>query len=149
MKRTLIKKVLSALAHAYTKRGIVMQLHLAAIRNTNARMFSILGADTGYDASHDHQISVPSWAVSRTRTLALRVRRLLSLPLHPSPEKFSSARLGGSAITKTVLKSRCTFSETSVCFPHLLECSPTRGASFPTRGMNTLGASSAICSVPG
>jgi glucuronate isomerase len=50
-------KVLSALAAAYAKRGIVMQLHMAAIRNNNPRMFAALGPDTGYDASHDHQVS--------------------------------------------------------------------------------------------
>ncbi|GHV81923.1 uronate isomerase [Spirochaetia bacterium] len=50
-------KVLSALAVAYAKRGIVMQLHLAAIRNVSGRMFKQLGPDMGYDAVHDHQIT--------------------------------------------------------------------------------------------
>ncbi|QQO10820.1 glucuronate isomerase [Breznakiella homolactica] len=45
------------LAGLYTKHDIVMQLHMASIRNNNARMFKILGPDTGYDASHDHQMS--------------------------------------------------------------------------------------------
>lgn len=46
-----------ALASEYDKRGVVMQLHMAAIRNNNPRAFALLGPDTGYDASHDHQIS--------------------------------------------------------------------------------------------
>jgi len=45
-----------ALAKAYAKRDVVMQLHMAAIRNNNPRMFTSLGPDTGYDASHDHRI---------------------------------------------------------------------------------------------
>ena len=31
-----------------------MQIHIAAIRNTNTRMFKVLGPDAGYDAVHDH-----------------------------------------------------------------------------------------------
>jgi glucuronate isomerase len=34
-----------------------MQLHVAAIRNINSRMFKALGPDTGYDAVHDHPIA--------------------------------------------------------------------------------------------
>ncbi len=50
-------KLLTALAAAYAERDMVMQLHIAAIRNVNGRMFRLLGADTGFDASHDHQLS--------------------------------------------------------------------------------------------
>ena len=35
------------------RRGWAMQLHLAAIRNLNSRMFACLGPDTGYDAATD------------------------------------------------------------------------------------------------
>jgi glucuronate isomerase len=50
-------RVLSALAAAYAERGIVMQLHLAALRNTKRRSFAALGPDSGFDAVHDHQLS--------------------------------------------------------------------------------------------
>lgn len=49
--------VLLFLAGEYKKRGWAMQLHLAAIRNNNSRMFAQLGPDTGYDAVHDHPIT--------------------------------------------------------------------------------------------
>ena len=39
------------------KRGWVMQLHLAAIRNLNTPMFKQLGPDTGYDAASDAPIA--------------------------------------------------------------------------------------------
>jgi len=39
------------------KRGWVMQLHLAAIRNLNTPMFKQLGPDTGYDAANDASIA--------------------------------------------------------------------------------------------
>lgn len=50
-------KLLTALSAAYAERDMVMQLHMAAIRNVNGRMFRLLGPDTGFDASHDHQLS--------------------------------------------------------------------------------------------
>ncbi|NBK20748.1 MAG: glucuronate isomerase [Spirochaetia bacterium] len=50
--------VLSHLARAYAKRGIAMQLHFAAIRDNNERMFKALGPDTGFDASHDKELAV-------------------------------------------------------------------------------------------
>ncbi len=62
-------KILVALAGEYAKRDIVMQLHFAALRNTNSRMFETLGPDTGYDASADREIS---------RKLALLLSRINS-----------------------------------------------------------------------
>ena len=50
-------KILCGLAKLYTERGIVMQLHLSAIRNVNSRMYKILGPDSGYDAIGDREQS--------------------------------------------------------------------------------------------
>ncbi len=41
--------ILLHLGREYAKRGIVMQLHYGAQRNTNTNMFKRLGADTGFD----------------------------------------------------------------------------------------------------
>jgi glucuronate isomerase len=48
--------VLESLAREYSRRGMVMQLHLGASRNANSRMFARLGPDTGYDASSDASV---------------------------------------------------------------------------------------------
>ncbi len=50
-------KVLIALAAAYHERNIAMQLHFAALRDNNTRMFKLLGPDTGFDASFDLPIA--------------------------------------------------------------------------------------------
>ncbi|GHV77958.1 uronate isomerase [Spirochaetia bacterium] len=50
-------KVLTALADYYAKKDIVMQLHLAAIRNVSPRSVQRIGPDSGHDAVHDHQVS--------------------------------------------------------------------------------------------
>ena len=49
--------VLSALAIAYKERNVAMQFHFASIRDNNTKMFSVLGPDTGYDASHDKELA--------------------------------------------------------------------------------------------
>ena len=47
------------LAAFYNKNGLVMQLHLGALRNNNPRMFEELGADAGFDIMNDHSIAMP------------------------------------------------------------------------------------------
>ncbi|MCL2809992.1 MAG: glucuronate isomerase [Treponema sp.] len=51
-------KILCGLAKLYSDRGIVMQLHLGALRNVNNRMFKSIGPDTGYDYVSDQLMSV-------------------------------------------------------------------------------------------
>jgi glucuronate isomerase len=46
-------EVLLLVGRLDAERGWAMQLHLAAIRNLNSRMFAALGPDTGYDAIGD------------------------------------------------------------------------------------------------
>ena len=49
--------VLLALAKAYNKKNVAMQLHFASIRDNNKTMFRLLGPDTGFDASHDKELA--------------------------------------------------------------------------------------------
>ena len=42
--------ILVCLGKAYHRLGIAMQLHYSCLRNTNDRMFRLMGPDTGYDA---------------------------------------------------------------------------------------------------
>jgi glucuronate isomerase len=45
------------LASRYAELGWAMQLHIGATRNNNTRMHRLLGADTGFDAAADHELS--------------------------------------------------------------------------------------------
>jgi glucuronate isomerase len=47
------------LAGLYTKYGLVMQLHIGALRNNNLKMFEVLGADAGFDIMNDQSIAIP------------------------------------------------------------------------------------------
>ncbi len=46
-----------ALGHMYHARGWVMQYHMGAMRNNNARMFQRYGADVGFDSIWDGEIA--------------------------------------------------------------------------------------------
>jgi glucuronate isomerase len=41
----------------YAKLGWAMQLHMNVIRNTNARMFKVIGPDTGFDSINDYPVA--------------------------------------------------------------------------------------------
>ncbi len=45
------------LGRRYFEKRWVMELHVGALRNNNARMLSLLGPDTGFDAIHDAPVS--------------------------------------------------------------------------------------------
>lgn len=49
--------VLTELAKMYKKKNIAMQLHFSSIRDNNKKMFSLLGPDTGFDASFDEPLA--------------------------------------------------------------------------------------------
>lgn len=51
--------VLVALGRAYAARGLVMQMHIGAIRNNSSRIFASLGPDSGGDSIADRPIAEP------------------------------------------------------------------------------------------
>ncbi len=50
-------KILLGLGKMYNKKDIVMQWHMNAIRDNNKAMFAKLGPDTGFDGSHDNEMT--------------------------------------------------------------------------------------------
>ncbi|MEA4823398.1 MAG: glucuronate isomerase [Clostridiaceae bacterium] len=51
--------LLGFLGGEYAKRNMTMQIHIAAMRDVNTRMYRSLGPDTGYDAIEDATIARP------------------------------------------------------------------------------------------
>ena len=49
--------VLISLGKMYSKRNMIMQLHIGALRNNNTRMFNKVGADAGFDSIDDGEIA--------------------------------------------------------------------------------------------
>ena len=50
-------RVLAFLAACYAEKNWAMEIHIAASRNNNTRMFKAIGPDTGYDAVHDNLVA--------------------------------------------------------------------------------------------
>lgn len=53
------------LGEIYSKYGLVMQIHIGALRNNNEKMFNLLGEDTGFDSIGDY-----SYAFSLSKLLS-------------------------------------------------------------------------------
>ncbi len=51
--------VMLALGRKYKELGWAMEIHIGAMRNNNTKMFSSLGADTGFDSVGDCEIAQP------------------------------------------------------------------------------------------
>jgi glucuronate isomerase len=51
--------ILLEIARMNSRRGWTMQLHIAALRDNNSRMFQTIGPNTGYDAIYDAPIAAP------------------------------------------------------------------------------------------
>lgn len=49
--------MLVELGKVYSKLGVIMQLHVGAIRNVNSRAYSTLGPDTGFDVPNDFPLA--------------------------------------------------------------------------------------------
>ncbi|HPY11818.1 MAG TPA: glucuronate isomerase [Sphaerochaeta sp.] len=86
--------VLTALARAYTKYDIAMQLHFAAIRDNNGRMFAALGPDTGYDATHDTNLAAKLSAFLNNLSLTGEVPKTILYSLNPK-DYYTLATLMG------------------------------------------------------
>lgn len=75
--------VMTAMAKAYAKRNIAMQLHFAAIRDNNQTMLGKLGPDTGYDASHDVEIAANLSAFLKNLSITNEVPKTILYSLNP------------------------------------------------------------------
>ncbi len=75
--------ILTKLAKMYHKYNIVMQLHMAAIRDNNKGMFDKLGPDTGFDASHDMLVAEKLSAFLKNLSAENSVPKTILYSLNP------------------------------------------------------------------
>ena len=78
--------ILTALARAYKKNNVAMQLHFAAIRDNNLTMYKLLGPDTGYDASYDENLAygVAGWFCDHRDGMEEQIKVLANLGCLPA-----------------------------------------------------------------
>lgn len=86
--------IMTAMAKAYAKRNIAMQLHFASIRDCNQVMFEKLGPDTGFDASHDVELAENLCAFLKNLSITNEVPKTILYSLNPK-DYYSLATLMG------------------------------------------------------
>ena len=97
---------LHELAAAYCKHGMLMQLHLGAMRNVNSEMFRQLGPDSGYDIMTDVNIAEPLAALLNSfhesgnlpATVLYTLNSKDNLVLSSLPQCFQNGKTPGTVI---------------------------------------------------
>lgn len=86
--------VLLFLAREYKKRDIVMQLHYGAQRNTNTKMFELLGADTGFDCISTKDCSEKITAFLNTLESENSLPKTILYSLNPNDNELLDTIIG-------------------------------------------------------
>ena len=87
-------ELLRFLAKEYAKRGWVMELHMGAMRNNNARMFAALGPDTGFDSIADDQMAYKLSRLLDSLDAENALPRTVLFTLNPKDNYVLGAMLG-------------------------------------------------------
>ncbi|MCL2190302.1 MAG: glucuronate isomerase [Defluviitaleaceae bacterium] len=78
----------------YKKRDWVMQLHMGAMRNNNARMLGLLGADTGYDSMGDKPFARPLAKMLDALEKNDELPRTILYALNPTADEMLATMMG-------------------------------------------------------
>jgi len=82
------------LGRLYAERGWVMQYHINALRNNNARMFSRLGPDTGFDSINDSLIAKPLARLLDALDRDDALPKTILYTLHPAQNHIIGTMIG-------------------------------------------------------
>lgn len=97
---TLIK-----LGRLYHERGWSMQLHIGALRNNNARMFSRIGKDSGFDSILDFNMARSLNALLNELDASGQLPKTIVYTLNPSQYEMIATAIGN--FQGTVSRARC------------------------------------------
>jgi glucuronate isomerase len=82
------------LGKLYAEYGWAMQLHIAAMRNNNTRMYNKLGADTGFDSINDPCIAIPLSKLLNALELESSLPKTILYTLNPKDNYVLGTMLG-------------------------------------------------------
>lgn len=82
------------LGKEYHRLGWVMQYHIGAIRNTNSRMFQLLGADSGYDSIGDRSYAEALAALLDQMDRTDQLPKTILYCLNPRDNEMIAAMIG-------------------------------------------------------
>lgn len=86
--------LLTELGRLYARKGLVMQIHIGAIRNNSTRMFKKLGADTGFDSLHDFNYAPQLSALLNACDLTGELPKTILYYLNPKDARMLAAMAG-------------------------------------------------------
>jgi glucuronate isomerase len=86
--------VLLALGKLYNKKGWVQQFHLGALRNTNERMLTKLGPDTGFDSIGDFGQASPMAAFFNELDKTNELAKTIVYNLNPAYNEVMATMIG-------------------------------------------------------
>ncbi|MEG0306769.1 MAG: glucuronate isomerase [Clostridium sp.] len=85
---------LQFLGRLYSELGWTMQLHIAALRNNNTRMFKELGADCGFDSISDEDVAYPLSRFLDSLEIDKMLPKTIIYTLNPKDNYVISTMLG-------------------------------------------------------
>ncbi len=94
------------LAKEYTKRDIVMQLHIGAIRNNSKRFFEKLGVDTGFDSLNDFNYAPQLSAMLSEMDLYDNLPKTILYCLNPKDTEMLAAMAGNFCSNEKGIKGK-------------------------------------------
>lgn len=85
---------LTELGKEYARRGLAMQLHIGAVRNNSTRMFEKLGADTGFDSTHDFNYAPQLSALLNAMDITEELPKTILYYLNPKDTEMLASMAG-------------------------------------------------------
>ena len=98
--------LVTQLGMIYHDKGLVMQLHIGALRNTSERMFEKIGADTGYDCLNDFNYAVQLAGLLNEMDKEDRLPRTILYALNPKDMPMLAAMAGNFQGNEECIKSK-------------------------------------------
>ncbi len=98
--------LMKELGMIYADKGLVMQLHIGALRNASDRMFEKIGADTGYDCLNDFNYAVQLAALLNSMDKENRLPRTILYALNPKDMPMLAVMAGNYQGNEEGIKSK-------------------------------------------
>lgn len=87
-------KTMVKLAKLFKALGWTMQLHIGAMRNNNTRMFSKIGADTGFDSIGDSSIAKPMSSLLNAMDMEDNLPKTILYCINPKDNEVLASMIG-------------------------------------------------------
>ncbi len=98
--------MLTELGKKYAKSGLVMQLHIGAIRSNSKRCLALLGADTGFDSLNDFNYAPQLSALLNAMDITDELPKTILYCLNPKDTEMLAAMAGNFCGNESGIKGK-------------------------------------------